>query len=115
MPMVSVGDIRYWLLGNYFKMTIIVQVFLFISFLINLGLGFLFSTKPSTHKRVNLIFSLLCLACAFWSFPWRFDASFSGHVQWELFWIRFIFGVSIFIPAILVHFSLLFFLFTNTV
>ena len=107
MPMVSVGDIRYWLLGNYFKMTIIVQVFLFISFLINLGLGFLVSTKPSTHKRVNLIFSLLCLACAFWTFG-ALMLPFSGHVQWELFWIRFIFGVSSFIPAILVHFSLIF-------
>ena len=107
MPMASVGDIRYWLLGNYFKMTIIVLIFLFISFFINLGLGFLVSTRPSTYKRVNLIFSLLCLTCAFWIFG-AFMFPFSGQVQWKLFWIRFIFGVSSFIPAILVHFSLIF-------
>ena len=107
MPMVSVGGIRCWLLGDYFKMTIIVEIFLSISFLINLGLGFLVSTRPSTYKRVNLIFSLVCLACAIWIFG-AFMLPISEQAQWRLFWIRFIFGVGSFIPALLLHFSLIF-------
>jgi two-component system NtrC family sensor kinase len=107
MPMVSGGDIQYWLLGHYFKMTIMVEIFLFISLLINLSLGFLVSTRPSTHRRINVIFSLLCLACAFWILG-ALMIPISREVQWKLFWIRFIFGVSSFIPATLVHFSLVF-------
>src|SRR3972149_3548078 len=88
------------------KLTI-VEIFLFISFLINLGLGFFVSTRSSTYKRTNIIFSLICLACALWIFGALMVPIF-GQVQWKLFWIRFIFGVSCFLPAILVHFSLIF-------
>jgi len=84
-----------------------VEVFLFISFLFNLGLGFLVFTRPSTHKGINGVFSLLCLACAFWIFGALMVAIFE-QAEWILFWTRFIFVVSCFIPAIVVHFSLIF-------
>jgi len=84
-----------------------VEIFLFTSFLFNLGLGIFVSTRSYTYKRVNIVFSLLCLACALWIFG-ALMVSISEQMQWKLFWIKFIFGVSCFLPAILVHFSLIF-------
>jgi signal transduction histidine kinase len=84
-----------------------VEIFLSISFLFTLGLGFLVFTRPSTYKRINIVFSLLCLACALWIFGALMVEIFE-QVGWKLFWIRFIFAVSCFLPAIFVHFSLIF-------
>ena len=84
-----------------------VEIFLAIGFLVNLGLGLLVFTRPSAYKRVNVIFSLLCLTCAFWNFG-AFMVPVVDQVAWKLFWIRFIFAVSCFLPAILVHFSVIF-------
>ena len=86
----------------------ITEVFLAIGFFVNLGLGLLVLTRPSNYyRKINIIFSFLCLACAFWIFGALMVFIFE-QVQWKLFWIRFVFGVSCFIPAILVHFSLIF-------
>ncbi len=84
-----------------------IEIFLLISFLFNLCLGFFVSTRSSTHKRINIVFSLLCLACALWIFG-ALMVSISERVDWKLFWIRFVFGTSCFLPAILLHFSLIF-------
>jgi signal transduction histidine kinase len=86
----------------------IVDIFLAIGFLVNIGLGFLVFTRPSNYyRKINVIFSFLCLACALWVFTALMVFVFN-QVEWKLFWIRFVFGVSCFIPAILFHFSLIF-------
>ena len=47
----------------------IIEIFLLISFFINLGLGLLIFTRPSSYyRKINIIFSLLCLASALWIF-----------------------------------------------
>jgi signal transduction histidine kinase len=85
----------------------LVEILLSTGILFNLGLGLLVFTRPSTYKRINTIFSLLCLACAFWNLG-ALMVGVIEQVGWKLFWIRFVFGTSFFLPAILVHFSLIF-------
>jgi signal transduction histidine kinase len=87
-------------------MTIIIS--LLISFSINLGLGLLIFTRPTSYyKKINIIFSLNCLASALWIFG-ALMVFVIDDVSSKLFWIRFIFGFSTFIPAIFLHFSLIF-------
>jgi signal transduction histidine kinase len=90
------------------------EIFLILSFLINFGLGLFVSARPSTHRRINLVFSLLCFGCAFWVLG-ALMIPMSDEVEWKLFWIRFIFAVSCFIPAVLLHFSLVFPIYTHRV
>jgi signal transduction histidine kinase len=84
-----------------------VELFLSISFLVILALGFLVSSKPSAYRKINIIFSFLCLACALWILG-ALMIIIMRQMQWKLFWIRFVFGVFCFIPAIFVHFSYIF-------
>src|SRR4030042_2899209 len=83
------------------------EIFLFICFLFNIGLGILVFTRSSSAKRINTIFSLFCLACALWIFGALMIHTI-GWVQWKLASLRFIFALSFFIPATFVHFSLIF-------
>ncbi|MDI7258727.1 MAG: histidine kinase N-terminal 7TM domain-containing protein, partial [Thermodesulfobacteriota bacterium] len=86
----------------------IIEILLLICFFTNLGLGLLIFTRPSNYyKKINIIFSSLCLASALWVLGALMVPIFI-EVHWKLFWIRFIFGVSGFIPAIFLHFSLIF-------
>jgi signal transduction histidine kinase len=85
-----------------------IEILLLISFFTNLGLGLLIFTRPSNfYRKINIIFSSLCLASALWVLGALMLPIFR-EAHWKLFWIRFIFGVSAFIPAIFLHFSLVF-------
>src|SRR3972149_2791435 len=103
MLMVSVGDIRYWLLENYISGKLMakvgpLEIFLFICFLFNIGLGILVFTRSSSRKSINTVFSLFCLACALWIFGALMIHTI-GWVKWKLASLRFIFAVSCFMPA----------------
>ena len=87
---------------------ILTEIILIISFLINLGLGIIIFTRPAPYyKRINLIFSLLCLTSALWGLG-VFMVFIFKDIGWKLFWIRFVFAASSFIPGIFLHFSLVF-------
>ncbi len=88
--------------------TVAIEIFLIIGFFVNIGLGLLIFTRPSSYyKKINIIFSSLCLASALWVLGALMVPIFR-EAHWKLFWIRFIFGASGFIPAIFLHFSLVF-------
>jgi len=85
----------------------IIEIFLVISFLINIGLGVLIFSRPSNYRIINIVFSFLCLASSLWVLG-AFMVPVLQEAEWKLFWVRYIFGVSGFIPATFLHFSLIF-------
>ena len=79
---------------------ILTEIILIISFFINLGLGIIIFTRPAPfYKKINLIFSLLCLTSALWGLG-VFMVFIFKDIGWKLFWIRFVFAASSFIPGI---------------
>ena len=84
------------------------ELFLIISFFVNIGLGILVFTRPSPpYKKINSIFAFLCLASALWVLC-VLMIFVSRDTDWKLFWVRSVFATSSFIPAIFLHFSLIF-------
>ena len=87
---------------------ILTDIILILSFFVNLGLGIIIFTRPAPfYKKINIIFSSLCLASALWGLGVLMVFIFKD-MEWKLFWIRFIFATSSFIPGIFLHFSLVF-------
>ena len=84
------------------------KVILIISFLVNIALGILIFTRRSpANKKIHFIFSFLCLASALWVFC-VLMVFLSEKIDLKLFWVRSTFAVSGFIPALFLHFSLIF-------
>jgi len=85
------------------------NLFLVISFLTNLSLGFFVLVKSRGHvnKKMSLVFFFLCFAAALWILT-ALMVSNSKVIVWRLFWIRSLFGVSGFIPPLFLHFCLIF-------
>lgn len=85
------------------------NIFLLISFITNLGLGFFVLVKSSGHvnKKMNEVFFFLCVAAALW-IATALMVSNSTNIVRKLFWIRSLFGVSCFIPPTFLLFCLIF-------
>ena len=84
------------------------EIFLFVAFIVNLGLGFLVFFKTQPYKRVNLIFSVLAWACAGWGFS-VFMLYFCGKTPSSmLFWARMSFATSGITPAAFLCFAILY-------
>lgn len=84
------------------------QGFLILSLLTNIALAVLILAKSSPfYRRLNRIFALLCFVSSLWILG-ALMTSLTTEPQWKLFWVRFIFGISSFIPSLFLHFSLLF-------
>jgi len=83
-------------------------IILVISLVVNLGLGLLIFTRSSQfYKKIYLIFGFLCISSALWIFS-VLMVFISKEIGWKLFWVRMIFGITSFIPAIFLNFSLIF-------
>ena len=83
------------------------KIFLSLSFLVNLGLGFLVFFKTESYKKVNLIFSALAWSSAGWVLSVFMIHCFRDTSS-MLFWGRISFVTSGIIPACFLYFSVLF-------
>lgn len=87
---------------------ILTTIVLIISLVVNLGLGLLIFTRSSQYyKKIYLVFGFLCISSALWILS-VLMVFISEDIGWKLFWVRLVFGVSSFIPAIFLNFSLIF-------
>ncbi len=84
----------------------ITNVVLFLTFLINLGLGLLVYSKDP-HRRLNISFSLFAWALAGWTFSICMISTLI-EPEWRLFWVRMSFVTSSIIPSAFFYFSLIF-------
>ncbi|MBM4338973.1 MAG: GAF domain-containing protein [Deltaproteobacteria bacterium] len=87
---------------------ILTIIILIISLVVNLGLGLLIFTRSSHfYRKIYLIFGFLCISSALWIFS-VLMVFVSKEIGWKLFWVRMVFGITSFIPAIFLNFSLIF-------
>jgi len=85
----------------------IANIFLFLAFLLNMGLGLLVYLKGSPYRRVSISFSIFSWACAQWALSILMIYSLKDPV-WKLFWVRMSFVGPSIIGGAFLYFSLTF-------
>src|SRR4030042_4091764 len=101
------GVIRYWsfvskIILNFNSITgshklFLPNIFLLISFFVNLGLGFLVYAKNRPHTQINLVFSVLAWSSAGWVLS-VFMIHYFRATPSMLFWGKMSFATSSIIP-----------------
>jgi len=85
----------------------IINVIVFLAFLLNVGLGILVYLRDSPHRRVNISFSLFSWALAGWILSVSMSFLFKDPA-WRLFWARMSFVPGSNIASTFLYFSLIF-------
>ena len=82
----------------------VTNIVLSFAFLLNVGLGLLVYLNKSTHRRVNISFSIFSWASASWILSVLMFFLFKDQI-WKLFWARMSFVGPSIIPAAFFYFS----------
>ena len=85
----------------------VANAFLFIAFLLNMGLGLLVYFKDTPYRRVNVSFSIFSWCCAEWAFCILMIYLFRDQA-WKIFWVRVSFVGPSIITGVFLYFSLIF-------
>jgi signal transduction histidine kinase len=83
------------------------EISLLFAFVLNFGLGSLVYLKDSSHRRVNISFSIFTWALACWILSVAMSF-LPAEPAWRLFWARMSFVSSSFVPSAFFYFALIF-------